>query len=55
VRAVRVDRSIVDPRLYVDLCHMTPEGIARLARAFASAITRALQPQAPTRQPQQAP
>ena len=29
-----------DPSLYVDLCHMTPEGIAELAAAFAPAVRK---------------
>jgi len=55
VRAARIDRSLGDPQLYVDLCHMTPEGIAGLARAFAGAIAPILQPLAPAHQKRQVP
>lgn len=40
VDTVRVHTGLEDPGLYVDLCHMTPEGIARLADAFAPAVLR---------------
>ncbi len=53
VRAVRIDRPLVDPRLYVDLCHITPERIAQLAQAFANAITPVLQASAPAQPEEQ--
>ena len=38
LRAARVDQAVTDPGLYVDLCHMTEPGIARLADAFLPAV-----------------
>jgi len=40
VDTVRLGPGLEDPALYVDLCHMTPEGIAALADAFAPAVLR---------------
>jgi lysophospholipase L1-like esterase len=40
VATARVHPGIEDPALYVDLCHMTPEGIAALAQAFAAPVLR---------------
>lgn len=40
---VRVDRQISDPALFVDLCHMTPVGIERLADAFLPAVSALLE------------
>ena len=39
---VPVHRLVSDGSLFVDLCHMTPEGIERLAQAFLPAATDAL-------------
>jgi len=36
----RVHAGLEDPALYVDLCHMTPEGIRALAAAFAPEVLR---------------
>ncbi len=36
----RLPPLLEDPALYVDLCHMTPRGIAALAEAFAPAVLR---------------
>jgi hypothetical protein len=40
VATARVHPGLEDPAHYVDLCHMTPEGIAALADAFAPAVLR---------------
>ena len=39
---VLVHREIRDPALFLDLCHLTPEGIARLADVFLPAASRAV-------------
>ncbi len=39
---VLVHRLVSDGRLFVDLCHMSPEGIEALARAFLPAVAEAL-------------
>jgi hypothetical protein len=39
---VPVDRLVQDGSLFVDLCHMTPEGIERLAQAFLPAVSELL-------------
>jgi hypothetical protein len=38
VRTAPVHQALEDPALYVDLCHMTPEGIVALAEAFAPTV-----------------
>jgi hypothetical protein len=39
---VRVDRDLEDPALFVDLCHGTREGIARMAAAFLPRVREAV-------------
>ncbi len=38
--AVFVDKSISNPDLFVDICHMTPEGIEKLAHAFYNRVIK---------------
>jgi hypothetical protein len=40
LKAVFVDESISHPALFVDVCHMTPEGIEKLADAFYEGASR---------------
>lgn len=40
----RLPPALEDPALYVDLCHMTPQGIVALAEAFAPAVLRLASP-----------
>lgn len=40
---VPVAREITDPGLFVDICHLTPEGIERLADAFLPAVSRVIE------------
>jgi hypothetical protein len=40
--SVLVHRSLRDPRLFVDICHLNSEGIRRLAEAFCPAVRAAI-------------
>lgn len=43
LRMVPVDRSLTDPDLFIDICHMTPDGIETLAGIFAEGISDVLE------------
>lgn len=43
LEVVPVDRQLDDPRLFIDICHLTPEGIGRLAEAFLPAVSRVME------------
>ena len=40
---VPVARELRDPALFIDICHFTPEGIAKLALAFLPAVSRVIE------------
>jgi lysophospholipase L1-like esterase len=48
---VLVHRLIREPLLFTDVCHLTPEGTARLAEAFLPAVSQILEERAPGRAP----
>lgn len=43
VELAPVAREIDEPRLFIDLCHLTPEGIERLADAFLPPLERVIE------------
>ncbi|HVQ32038.1 MAG TPA: hypothetical protein VMV21_20735, partial [Vicinamibacteria bacterium] len=38
MRLARVHEQLMDPALFIDACHLTPEGIAKLAEALLPAV-----------------
>ncbi len=42
ITAVAIDEAIFDPRYFIDSCHMTDEGIVRLASLFAEPVSEAI-------------
>jgi hypothetical protein len=42
LRVAPVDEALDDPALFIDICHLTRPGIARLAEAFLPQVTEAL-------------
>lgn len=43
IQAVFVDKAIKDPSLFVDICHMTPEGIGKLADVFFEGVVKVIE------------
>ncbi len=55
LEGVMVGRTLRDPGLFVDLCHMNQEGISRLAEAFLPAVGAAVEGATPVARESRAP